>query len=77
MVVAEKNPNSCKPTVTVIDAREVAPDSVDSSMGLEYNNNDNKDLAVIGKLYSQQMWSSIREWNQVMKWRCICVPLWL
>ena len=46
MVVAEKNPNGGKPKVTVIDAREVAPDSV--SMGLEYTRN----LARIGKLCS-------------------------
>ena len=70
MVVAEKDPNGGEPKVTVIDARVVAPDSV--SMGLAYE--DNKDLALIGKLCSYEMWSSMRDWNQVMKWRSIYVP---
>ena len=46
MVVAKKDPNGGKPEVTVIDAREVAPDSV--GMGLAYTD----DLAQIGKLCS-------------------------
>ena len=37
MLVAEKDPNGGKPSVTVIDARVVGPDSVDPSMGLECN----------------------------------------
>ena len=37
MLVAEKDPNGGKPSVTIIDARVVAPDSVDPSMGLAYN----------------------------------------
>ena len=46
MVVAEKDPNGGKPTVTVIDAREVAPDSV--IMEPAYT----RDLLQIGKLCS-------------------------
>ena len=48
MVVAEKDPNGGKPKVTVIDARVVAPDSVNSSMGSAYT----RKLARIGKLCS-------------------------
>ena len=48
MVVAEKDPNGGKPKVTVIDARVVAPDSVNSSMGDPYT----RKLARIGKLCS-------------------------
>ena len=46
MVVAEKNPNGGEPKVTVIDAREVAPKSVD--MGRPYT----RDLLRMGKLCS-------------------------
>ena len=45
MVVAEKNPNGGEPKVTVIDARVVAPDSVNSSMALAFKGNE--DLALI------------------------------
>ena len=47
MVVAEKDPNGGEPNVTVIDARVVAPESVDDTMGVPYVNDET--LALIGK----------------------------
>ncbi len=48
MVVAEKDPNGGKPKVTVIDARVVAPDSVEMGDPWPYT----RRLARIGKLCS-------------------------